>query len=204
MEQFIDKNEIEEIIKDNWQSMLNKIEASDTHGFLRNVTGNWNNHLPLLLLGLSLTRGDVYEFGAGDGSTNYLRSYCKANDRHFQSYENNKEWAEKCGSIYVEDWNNEMLFWSAGLVFIDHAPGEQRVKTIAELASRNETDIIVIHDTEEGGAGDYKFETIWHLFRYRLNFNRLGGGAGATAVSNKIDLNVFRGLSLGSFKFDDD
>jgi hypothetical protein len=65
-------------------------------------------------------------------------------------------------------------------------------------------DIIVIHDTEEGGAGDYKYDHIWHLFKYRLNYNKNGGGAGATAVSNKIDLNKFRGLTLGQYKFDDD
>lgn len=185
-----------------WQ--LDAIAASDNHKLLEGVTGNWNNHLPLLLLGLNLTTGDVYEFGAGDGSTKYLRGHCKDHKRHFQSWENNKEWADKCGSLYVEDWNNDGLFWSAGLVFIDHAPGEQRIVTIAELAKRNETDIIVIHDTEEGGAGDYKFDRIWHLFKYRLNYNKTGGGAGATAISNKIDLNQFRGLKLGQYQFDND
>jgi hypothetical protein len=186
------------------QAELIFVEEGDQLGFLKGVTGNWNNHLPLLLLGLHLTNGDVYEFGAGEGSTPYLRSYCKANSRYFQSWENNKEWAEKCGSLYVEDWNNEGLFWSAGVVFIDHAPGEQRIITIAELAKRNETDIIVIHDTEEGGAGDYKYDRIWPLFKYRLNYNKTGGGAGATMVSNKIDVSRFRGLSLGQFKFDND
>jgi hypothetical protein len=180
------------------------LEESDIHGFLK-VNGNWDNHRPLLLLALSLTgKRDVYEFGAGDGSTSYLRAYCKHHGRHFQSWENNKEWADKCGSVHVQDWNNEGLFWSAGVVFIDHAPGEQRIVTIAELAKRNDTSIIVIHDTEEGGAGDYKFEKIWHLFKYRLNYNKTGGGAGATAVSNTIDLNQFRGLSLGAYTFDND
>ena len=191
--------DIDTIIKRHVQ-----IDIPDEFGFL-NTTGNWDNHRPLLLLALSLTgKRDVYEFGAGEGSTPYLRSYCKANNRHFQSWENNKEWADKCGSVHVEDWNNEGLFWSAGVVFIDHAPGEQRIITIAELANRNDTDIIVIHDTEEGGAGDYKFEKIWHLFKYRLNFNKTGGGAGATMVSNKIDVNRFRGLSLGKYTFDND
>lgn len=186
------------------QAELVFIEAEDRFGFLKGVSGNWNNHLPLLLVGLQLTTGDVYEFGAGEGSTPYLRGYCRANNRHFQSWENNKEWADKCCSVYVKDWNNDGLFWSAGLVFIDHAPGEQRIITIAELAKRNETQIIVIHDTEEIGAGDYKFDTIWHLFKYRLNYNKTGGGAGATAVSNTIDLNRFRGLSLGPYTFDND
>jgi hypothetical protein len=44
----------------------------------------------------------------------------------------------------------------------------------------------------------------WPHFKYRLNYNRTGGGAGATLVSNKIDVNRFRGLSLGPYTFDND
>lgn len=184
------------------QKLLTEIADSDVHGFLKGVGGNWDNHRPLLLLGLKLTTGLVIEFGSGEGSTPFLRSYCQEYERVFESWESNKEWAAKTGSNYTSSWELPSVYRKCGLFFCDHAPGEHRhiaVKVMAHFA-----DIIVIHDTEEGGAGDYKFEKIWHLFKYRLNYNKNGGGAGATAVSNTIDLNRFRGLSLGQYTFDKD
>lgn len=177
--------------------------------FVEGVKGNWDNHRPLLLLALNLTEGDVIELGSGEGSTQYLRSYCKETHRHFFSYDNNYDWALKMGAAWVSDWDHPCRFdpvggiWrKCGLMFVDHAPGEHRKLAVARMADK--ADIIVIHDTEEGGAGDYGFNTIWPHFKYRLNYNRLGGGAGAAAVSNTIDLNKFRGLSLEQYKFDDD
>jgi hypothetical protein len=184
------------------QLTLELISKADTKWFIQGIEGNWDNHRPLLFLALSLACGDVYEFGAGDGSTPYLRKYCEATSRRFRSFESHEVWALKCGSEFVKNWDDDMLYWPCSVAFVDHAPGEHRhvaVKRLAEFA-----DIIVIHDTEEGGAGDYKFEKIWHLFKYRLNYNKTGGGAGATAVSNTIDLNRFRGLSLGPYTFDND
>lgn len=170
--------------------------------FVDGVKGNWDNHRPLLLLGLDLTEGLVVEFGSGEGSTPHLRQYCQDQNRNFESWESNKEWAKKTGSNYTSSWEMPSVYRKCGLFFCDHAPGEHRHVVVERMA--NKADIIVIHDTEEGGAGDYKFERIWHLFKYRLNLNKTGGGAGATAVSNSIDLNRYRGLSLGHYTFDDD
>lgn len=179
-----------------------QVDIPDEFGFLK-ITGNWDNHRCLLLLGLSLVEGAVLEMGCGDGSTPYLRSYCKAADRTFHTFDNNKEWAEKTGAQYIDNWDlviEETLTIHHGLIFIDHAPGERRCLDTIALA--NAADILVLHDTEEGGAGNYMWEKAWPHFRYRLNYNRTGGGAGATMVSNKIDVNQFRGLTLGSFTFD--
>jgi hypothetical protein len=183
---------------------LDSIWNNDQHGFLNAVTGNWNNHLPMLLLGLHLTEGLVIELGSGEGSTPFLKAYCEANKREFRSYDNNKDWCAKTGAEYVEDWEPiifELSRIHRGLVFIDHAPGERRFKDAIRMLG---ADIIVMHDTEEGGAGDYHWEVVWPNFRFRLNYNKSGGGAGATAVSNTIDLNRYRGLSLGPYTFDND
>lgn len=181
---------------------ITRINLEDRFGFLEGVTGNWNNHLPLLLLGLQLTKGPVIEFGSGEGSTQRLRNYCKEHNRSFESWDSDSNWAKTTGANYTSSWELPSVYRECGLFFCDHAPGEHRIVAIEKFASL--ADIIVIHDTEEGGAGDYKFEKIWHLFKYRLNYNKTGGGAGATAVSNKIDLNRFRGLSLGAYTFDND
>lgn len=180
---------------------LKLIEQSDEFGFLQGVT-NWCNHRPLLLLSLYLTIGPVYEFGSGEGSTPYLRSFCTKAGRRFYSFDNSEIWCEKTKSHYVESWDLDGLYVPCGVCFIDHAPGEHRHVAVERLADK--ADIIVIHDTEEGGQGNYMFDKIWYLFKYRLNYNRLVGGAGATAVSNKINLNEYRGMELGSIKFDID
>lgn len=180
---------------------VGRINIDDNFGFLQ-TTGNWDNHRPLLLLGLFLTNGYVVEFGSGEGSTKLLREYCAVHQRAFSTYENNEEWAEKTGSVYVKDWGGADVWAPCGLLFIDHAPGEHRKVAIEHMMDR--ADIIVVHDTEQGGAGDYGFEPVFAKFKYRLNYNMTGGGAGATMVSNKIDVNRFRGLSLGPYTFDND
>lgn len=187
-----------------WQ--LDSIAKDDKHKFLEGVTGNWNNHLPLLLLGLALTdKGAVLELGSGEGSTPLLRQYCQDNRLNFQSYDNDIDWCIKTGAYYVHDWETIISLLAKkhyGLIFIDHAPGERRHLDAITLA--NAADILVLHDTEEGGAGNYMWDKAWPHFKYRLNYNKTGGGAGATAVSNKIDLNKFRGLKLGQHQFDND
>jgi hypothetical protein len=134
-----------------------------------------------------------------------LRKDCEATERMFKSFDNNKEWCAKTGAEYIEDWNllvGDPARTVAGLIFIDHAPGERR--HIDAIALAHAADILVLHDTEEGGAGNYMWEKAWPHFTYRLNYNKTGGGAGATMVSNTIDVNRFRGLSLGAYKFDKD
>lgn len=181
------------------QQYLDYLAENDSAGFLKDVD-TWCNHRPLLLLALSLTEGEVGEFGAGHGSTPYLRKYCEDKKRPFYSYDNNKEWAEVCGATCVWKWSDPDLYRRYSVVLVDHSPGEHRHEAVAIL--RGGCDIIVIHDSEEGGAGGYMYEKIYPLFKYRLNINRNGGGAGASALSNKIDLHQFSGLDLGGFKLE--
>jgi hypothetical protein len=186
------------------QEGLDVIGKSDRWGFLK-TSGNWDNHKPLLLIGLTLAEGAVIELGSGDGSTLVLRQYCEYTGRIFQSFDNNEEWCKKTGAKHVSNWDDviaEAVTIKFGLIFIDHAPGERRYLDAIALA--NAADVLVLHDTEEGGAGNYSWSKAWPHFKYRLNYNKTGGGAGATLVSNKIDVNRFRGLSLGSYTFDND
>lgn len=173
---------------------------TDQFKFLEGVS-NWCNHRPLLLLGLHLTQGRVSEYGSGDGSTPYLRKYCEANNRIFFSYDNNMEWTEKCGSTFIPDWERADIWHTCGLAFIDHAPGEDRHLAVKRMM--NKADIIICHDSERGGAGDYKFELVFPHFKYHLHYNLYGGGAGASMVSNKIDITKYCGTDFHGFKFDD-
>lgn len=157
--------------------------------FLKDI-GSWNNHLVLLWDALQLTADSqlpVVEFGAGTGSTPYLRQYCADNNRPFLSYENNKEWADKCGSTFIESWQTADIYKEYSVVLIDHAPGEHRHEAVAIL--KDLARIIVIHDSEINGGGNYMYSKIYPLFKYRKDFNVTEGGAGATMLSNYIDFN---------------
>lgn len=146
-------------------------------GFLKDVT-NWNNHRILLWKALENTSGKVVEFGSGDGSTAYLREYCKNNNREFLTFDNNQEWCEKTGSKFVANWD-EINLTDVDVLLIDHAPGERRwvdIERYSKIAK-----VIVIHDAEPAATG-YMLDRIWYLFPYRINTETTG--AWATLVSN--------------------
>lgn len=171
------------------------------YSFVKGVQGNWDNHRIMLPLALELTKGLVIELGSGEGSTPFLRKYCKEEGREFRTYDHHPEWSEKMGAVHIADWDKADIWHPCGLLFVDHAPGEHRYIAIERM--KDKADIIVVHDSEDAATG-YLLAKIWHLFKYRLNFNRRGGGAGVTAISNTIDLNKYRGLRFGQYKFDYD
>lgn len=157
--------------------------------FLIDVS-DWCNHRYLLWEALELTNDSAYpvcEFGAGQGSTPFLRKYCSENNREFVSYENEPEWAKKVGAILVNDWRSADIYKEYSVVLIDHSPGEHRHEAVAIL--KDKAQIIVVHDAEYIGAGNYQLEKVIPMFKYKLGFNLDGGkGAGAIALSNTINL----------------
>lgn len=156
--------------------------------FLKDID-TWCNHRVLLWEALELTKDSsfgVCEFGAGHGSTPFLRQYCADANRTFVSYENDKEWADKCGSTFINNFLTSDIYTQYSVVLIDFAPGEHRHEAVAIL--KDLARIIVIHDSEVGGSGNYMYEKIYPLFKYRKDYNITEGGAGATMLSNYIQL----------------
>ncbi len=159
--------------------------------FFKNLQADNNdNHRVLLWKALEATKGDVVEFGAGWGSTEYLRDYCKIKERDFTSFDNGLEWAKLHNSTYVKDWNS-IHAWGSVLL-LDHAPGERRGEDMFRF--KNEFEIIVVHDSEPIGAGNYGYEKYWGEFKYRADVKTIG--AWATAVSNTIDITVWDGFKV--------
>lgn len=155
-------------------------------------------YYPLLYKALQETKGDVLEMGMGFGSTPLLNEYCKKKARKLYSFDFNLGWKEKFDhllsdshqSFLVKDWdcvfNNHA---DASLIFIDQSPGERR-KIDLELF-RNTKGIVVIHDTEPTGAGDYRVRPLFHHYRYVVEVQT--EGAWATALSNEIDITKWIG-----------
>lgn len=149
-------------------------------------TNDYDSHRPLLWLVVNnMGKGKpVAEFGCGEGSTLLLREYCKENNIQFNSYETNKEYAERYGATKVNDYD-EIQLSNIGLLFIDSAPGEQR-KNLVEK-HQNNADIIILHDTEVGARGIYGISEILNSFLYRLDYCPIGNPA-TSLLSNKINV----------------
>jgi len=168
--------------------------------FLKEATNNDLNHRIGLWGALCLTDGKVVEFGSGHGSTPYLRQFCKDAGREFESYDNNPEWAAKTGATLVTDW--EALNITADVLFLDHAVGERRKFDLVKY--KDIAKIIVIHDTEPTGAGDYRVREHFSKFKYKQEIKSINhavtqAGCWATILSNHIDLSILIGEGNGTF-----
>ena len=151
--------------------------------FLEGVN-NDTDHRILLWEAIKLTKGKVVEFGSGHGSTPFLREHCKNKQRVFESYEHNEEWAKQTGATLITtDWE-EVNPTSIHVLFIDHAPGERRQFDL--LKYKDLAKIIVIHDSEPTGAGDYKVRQHFGKFKYCVEVGT--NGCWATMLSDTIDI----------------
>jgi hypothetical protein len=162
------------------------------NSFLKQMD-NVSNHRLLLWYALTATKGKVVEYGSGEGSTQYLRKYCKDAKREFETYDYDANYAKLNNSEHITNWDS--INPKGGVILIDHSPGERRHVDIKRL--KDNFDIMVIHDSEPVGGGDYKLEPLWSMFKYRVDVK--SKGAWATAVSNTIDLKGFKGKKFGKY-----
>lgn len=163
--------------------------------FLKNID-NMSNHRILLWEALQLCKNKVViEFGSGHGSTPFLKEYCAKNKFEFTSFDSNAEWANATGSIFINNWDDVEIF-SAGVIFLDHAPGERRKVDL--LKYKDIAEIIVIHDTEPTGAGDYRVRELFDQFKYKVDLP--SEGAWATMLSNSIDVTASLGAEYKNYK----
>jgi hypothetical protein len=123
-------------------------------------------HQPFLEAYVRATKGDVLEFGTGEGSTGLLRTLLKGSGRQLISIEDNKEWLDKMMAeypptethtyIYLEPkengahWKDFLSTFShpnqISVTFIDQAPWEARIWTYEALSHQSE--YCIIHDVD--------------------------------------------------------
>lgn len=163
---------------------------------------NDHSYYPLLYKALEETKGDVLELGTGWGSTPLLNEYCQ--DRKLFSYEEKQVWLDKFihfaskrhGLRFVSDWRVvKKDHPDAEVVFIDHAPGEDRKQMILDFADTK--GILVIHDTEPAADHGYQMRQHFGLFKYKVEVET--SGAWATALSNTIDITKWSGETFGDY-----
>lgn len=153
------------------------------------ICGNWNSHLPFLWQALEMTKHlklPTLELGSGMGSTAVLRQYCNDEGIEFVTYDDKMEYAKENESIYIENWDTLPWRRDWGVVLVDHAPGEDRKLRLPLL---HHSQIVVAHDTEIVGAGNYQMRPEIIKYKYWLDYET--AGAWATAMSDLWDVTKF-------------
>jgi len=158
------------------------------------VSAAYGTHITPLVAAFLNTKGAVLELGMGDYSTPVLNMLCKSQKRRLISVESDIEWAENFIDLNIDDHfimmyddfnlddNDKMKF---GLVLIDHAPAENRVKDMIRLRAR--ADVFVVHDTEK--TKWYGWEPTLSSFKYRYDYPRYAKRT--TLLSDTIDVSKF-------------
>jgi len=153
--------------------------------FLSQV-GNWDSYKYFLWEALEATKHlklPVLELGAGMGSTFLLREYCKDEELEFFSYDFHPDYAKEFGSTHVENWDTIPWRKEWGVVLCDESPGQHRKVSLSLL---HHAQIVVAHDTEIVGAGDYQMRP--EIVKYKFYADFETSGAWATAMSDFIDV----------------
>lgn len=156
----------------------------------------WGSHIPVLIdIFNKSKKGPVLELGVGIFSTPLLHALCVENKRMLVSYENDPEFFEMHQTFndefhqinMVDNWDNidiDNTHWA--MVFVDHKPAGRRVIDTKRLA--NIADFVVIHDSEQRSEGQYNYNSIYPLFKYRKNYVFKEGMAETTILSNFFNL----------------
>lgn len=152
----------------------------------------------------------IAEMGLGDGSTPFIAAHvarhrasriCAETDSvyftRFFEYAVRQDGGilsascrpgEKVETMAFASWDSWANFFRMArpdITLIDHAPGERRAVDLARIAHTSA--FVIVHDSEQGGAGDYKLEPSFARYKYRLNDYPVGD-PGTTIVSNFVDV----------------
>ncbi len=135
----------------------------------------YGSHTAVLVGTILRTTGPVLEVGSGHSSTPILHEICAAQGRKLVTIETQVGWLRRfldfesdlhhltseraLQSKYIDE------NWS--VVFVDHAPGEERPAVVE--AVRDRAEYIVVHDTE---TLSYGLEPVLDTFRYRRDHRR--------------------------------
>lgn len=160
-----------------------------------NVSMRYSTFMPMLLEAMKRTDGDVLELGAGVFSTPLLHWLCERQKRNLLTIESDPGWykfvqqylrTEYHNFLHVGNWDEADKFinknWDVAL--IDHSPSGRRVTEIKKLA--NLTKYIIVHDSEPWKEREFHYSTIYPLFKYRYNFDKVDHNT--TVLSNFHDL----------------
>ena len=161
---------------------------------MKNYSGGYETHFPVLAAAVAMTKGPVIEFGCGWFSTPMLHKMCEVMGRRVYTVESDVEWAKTFGwmdpvwesivmkpktvgslshhsmstGALLEDLKRmiDKIDYRWGVCFVDSQPGEERKNIIQFMADK--ADIVIAHDSERDydSGTNYEYETVTPLFKY--------------------------------------
>ena len=142
------------------------------------ILPHWGSFMPALIQLVNATSGPILELGCGFHSTPYLHWHCSINGRRLVSYEGDagyyKWFSRYAGDFheihFVTDWDAIDISGPWDVALVDHSPMERRRAEVARLKDRAR--YIIAHDTEKKYRRHYRYEEIYHLFKYHTHFKR--------------------------------
>jgi len=176
---------------------------------------DFDSHRPLLYLSTQKINACFYEFGMGDGSTPLLKHFCTEGlvsveknkdwmDRYIDGYDPISIQVVGIGEFPCFKKNKHLIFDNdtyplftlntidtvlgnniQKVVFVDNAPASERLLLIEKI--KEDADVIIAHDTEDGAEYVYGLKEVLSTFKYRLDYQP-EGKPHTTAVSNSIDV----------------
>ena len=160
------------------------------------ISLKYGSHLPILTKVVNLTNGPILELGMGLYSTPFLHFTCYSTKRKLVSFERDPEWFrnfDDCASDFheinlIKSWDKLPVDNYYDVAFIDQSPGRHRPLTAVKLA--NFAKYIILHDTEPEFDKYYGYSRIYHLFKYRFDYQETFPHT--SIVSNFIDLSNFK------------
>lgn len=137
------------------------------------------SHLPILIKLVLMTEGPILELGTGFFSTLALHWLCAEKKRKLVSYDSSAKYIEVAKNFLadfheihlVDDWSKIDISQHWSIVFIDHAPGQQRKVEMARVA--NNADYVIVHDTEPRNDKYYHYSEVAPLYKYRYDYDKL-------------------------------
>lgn len=136
------------------------------------------SHYPVLFHALELTSGDVLELGTGLFSTPLIHYWCEPRNRAVVSVETDPSYFQVASLFATDfhkvrlttDWNEPDLVRPFDVVFIDHAPPEQRKIDLLKYA--NLARFIVVHDTNGRQDKHYHMREVWPTFKHVYHYGK--------------------------------
>jgi hypothetical protein len=139
---------------------------------------HFSSHIPVLLYALENTKGDVLELGSVLFSTPLIHYWCEPRGRRVVSVESDRSYYAVARLFETElhqvrltqDWHEPDLERPFDVVFIDHAPAEQRRVDVLKYAHLAQ--FIVVHDTNGRQDRHYHLLEIWSTFRHVYHYGK--------------------------------
>lgn len=142
----------------------------------KNSGASVSSHLPALIHCVFSTEGHVIEYGSGFYSTPILHQLIeggKISDRKLYTIEHNRKYFKKFRHLnygfhsimLLENFDDFFIEDNVGVVFIDHAPRDRRLKDLIKY--KDIADYIVYHDFEENDKfllNEFKYSKVYNSY----------------------------------------